>query len=178
MMHQTGSYDYLQGTGFQAVRIPYGSGRLSMLAILPDPGTDLNTFVAGITAESLGNWITQLQISYGTIALPRFTATFGAPLSGALTTLGMGVAFCPNPANFSGIGALTCIADVEHKTVVEVNETGTTAAGATTGTVGITAVQAPQYTMTMNHPFFYAIRDDKTGALVFIGVLQDPNALN
>jgi serpin B len=36
MMHQTGSYPYLQetwhGNRFQAVRIPYGAGRLSMLA--------------------------------------------------------------------------------------------------------------------------------------------------
>jgi serine protease inhibitor len=29
--------------------------------------------------------------------------------------------------------------------------------------------------MSMNHPFFYAIQDDKTGVLLFIGVLMIPN---
>jgi len=29
--------------------------------------------------------------------------------------------------------------------------------------------------MTMDRPFFYAIRDDETGARLFIGALVDPN---
>jgi serine protease inhibitor len=37
-------------------------------------------------------------------------------------------------------------------------ESGTVAAGATT-----------------DHPFFYAIEDDKTGELLFIGVLMNPS---
>ncbi len=176
MMHQSAEFGYFRGNGFQALQLPYGQGRLSMLIVLPDPGTSLNSLVGGITAQSLGSWIGQLRMSYGTVGLPRFTATFGSPLGAALTALGMGVAFCPNPADFSGIGALTCIDDVEHKTVVEVDEAGTTAAGATTGTVGVTVVQVPQYSMTMNRPFFYAVVDGKTGSLLFAGVLQDPNS--
>jgi serine protease inhibitor len=37
------------------------------------------------------------------------------------------------------------------------------------------AIAAPQATMTLNHPFFYAIEDDTTGELLFAGVLQNPN---
>lgn len=40
----------------------------------------------------------------------------------------------------------------------------------------ITAVAAPQFTMTMNRPFFYAVRDDDNGALLFVGVLEDPTS--
>jgi serpin B len=87
----------------------------------------------------------------------------------------MGVAFCQsNAASFPGIAQNACISDVEHKTVVEVDESGTVAAGATTVTVGITAVQAPQWSITMDHPFFYAIEDDKTGELLFVGVMMNP----
>lgn len=60
-----------------------------------------------------------------------------------------------------------------HKTVIEVNEMGTVAAAATG--IGTTAVESPQVVMTMDHPFFYAIRDDKTGELLFIGVLMNPS---
>jgi serpin B len=69
----------------------------------------------------------------------------------------------------------TYIEDVEHKTVVEVDESGTVATGATSVVVGINAVEAPTFSMTMDHPFFYAIRDDQTGVLLFIGTLMNPN---
>jgi serpin B len=57
--------------------------------------------------------------------------------------------------------------------VVEVDETGTVAAAATG--IGDTDAMPQQYTITMDHPFFYAIRDDKTGELLFIGVLMNPS---
>jgi len=182
LMHQTGSYDYLQGTllgiPFQAVRLGYGAGRLNMLIVLPDAGTPLSSFVAGITAEELSGWNAQFQNTSGSIALPRFTSSYGASLPAALTSLGMGIAFCSSSeADFSGIASNPppCIADVEHKTVIEVDESGTVASGATTVTVGTTAVVEPQFTMTMDRPFFYAIQDDKTGELLFVGLLMDPS---
>jgi serpin B len=128
-----------------------------------------------MTVDELNGWIAQLQDSYGSIALPRFTAKYNQSLPAALTSLGMGVAFCPNPqADFSGLGALSCIAQVEHATVVEVDETGTVAAGATTVGVSTTDVQIP-FVMTMDHPFLYVIRDDTTAELLFIGALEDPS---
>jgi len=179
MMHQSGTYPYaegsLAGTHFQIIRIPYGQGRMSMLIVLPDSGANLASFAAGVTAQELSSWTAELKPAYGNLALPRFTTTYGASLPAALTSLGMGVAFCQsNAASFPGIAQNACISDVEHKTVVEVDESGTVAAGATTVTVGITAVQAPQWSITMDHPFFYAIEDDKTGELLFVGVMMNP----
>jgi len=174
MMHRTGSYPYFKGSNFQAIRIHYGEQRMSMLVILPDPSVTLSAFLASITADNLDTWTSQLQSAIGALTLPRFTSTFGAALPAALSALGMGIAFDVNQADFSGIAPLTYLSDVEHKTVVKVDESGTVAAGATTGTIGITAVPAPQFTMTVDHPFFYAIQDDDTGALLFVGTLVDP----
>jgi serpin B len=70
---------------------------------------------------------------------------------------------------------LVCIGDVEHKTVVQVDETGTVAAGATGITVVPTAVPAPLFNVTLDHPFLYAIRDDQTGELLFIGSMLNPS---
>lgn len=175
MMHQSATYGYLQGANFQAVRIPYGAGRLSMLVVMPDPGTTLSGFVAGMTAASVTSWEDQLQSGFGSLSLPRFTSSYGASLVQALTSLGMQDAFCASQqASFPGIG-LTCLGDVEHKTVVDVDETGTVAAGATTVTLQPTAVQAPQFTIMLDHPFVYAIRDDQTGELLFIGTMTNPS---
>jgi serine protease inhibitor len=38
-----------------------------------------------------------------------------------------------------------------------------------------TAVQLPMFTVTLDHPFLYAIRDDKTGELLFIGTMINPS---
>jgi serine protease inhibitor len=174
MMRNAASYGYLQGTNFQALRMPYGQGRLSMLVVLPDASIDLGSFVAGITPATVTGWEAQLQTSYGNVAVPRFTATYGTSLVQPLTVLGMGVAFCSSQqASFPGIGNV-CISDVEHKTVVEVDETGTVAAGSTTVTLTPTAVPAPMFSLSLNHPFFYAIRDDLTGELLFIGTMMNP----
>ena len=174
MMHQSATYGYLQGANFQAVRIPYGQGRMSMLVVMPNAGTSLNSFVASLTPAMLTTWEGQLQTGMGNLSMPKFTATFGASLVQPLTTLGMQAAFCSDPmASFPGIG-LVCIQDVEHKTVVEVDESGTVAAGATTVTIVPTAVEVPLFNLTLDHPFFYAIRDDKTGELLFIGTMMNP----
>ena len=174
MMHQSATYAYLQGANFQALRIPYGQGRMSMLIAMPDAGTSFSSFVAGVTADTMKNWVAQMQSGFGSVGLPRFTTTYGASLVQPLTALGMQAAFCSDPtASFPGIGPV-CISDVEHATVVEVDETGTVAAGATTVTIKPVAVPAPLFTITLDHPFLYAIRDDQTGELLFIGAMLNP----
>jgi serine protease inhibitor len=173
MMHQSATYGYLQGANFQAVRIPYGAGRFSMLAVMPNAGTSFNSFVAGLTPDMLNTWEGQLQTGMGNLSMPKFTATFGASLVQPLTTLGMQAAFCPS-ATFPGLG-MVCIQDVEHKTVVEVDESGTIAAGATTVTVVPTVVAAPLFTLTLDQPFLYVIRDDMTGEMLFIGTMTNPS---
>ena len=164
LMNQTGSFAYaegnLHGVNFQAVRIPYGQGRLSMLVVLPGAGANVTSFVAGITLDDLNGLIAQLNLSTVSSALPRFNASYGSSLTGALTSMGMGVAFGPS-ADFSALAPGFTVNVVEHKTVVEVDETGTVAAAATG--VGTTVGLGQMYTITMDHPFFYAIRDDKTG---------------
>jgi serine protease inhibitor len=48
------------------------------------------------------------------------------------------------------------------------------AAAVTTVEVISTAVQAPQFNLTLDHPFLYAIRDDETSELLSIVTLMDP----
>jgi serpin B len=67
------------------------------------------------------------------------------------------------------------VTSVAHNAWVQVDELGTVAAAATTITVGTTAARQLQFTMNMDHPFLYAIRDDSTGALLFVGTLLDPS---
>jgi serine protease inhibitor len=182
MMHQSSTFAYLRGPDFQMVRLPYGQGRMSMLILLPDPGNSLGTFLDHLTADGLDTSVDQMQVSYGSVALPRFTGQSNSNMRPVLDALGMGIAFnCPEvlatgpSADFSALTSeQVCVTRVAHNAWVEVDEIGTVAAAATTITIGTTSIPQQQFAMTVDHPFLYAIRDDDTGALLFIGTMLDP----
>lgn len=179
MMRETGSFDYVdgirQGTAFQAIRIPYGQGRMSFLVVLPAAGTSLASFVTGLDAATLAGWNAELEPTEVAVGLPRFTASYQASLQTALASLGMGVAFTPQ-ADFSALAPRALVSDVVHATQIEVDESGTVAAAATVVTVTTSVAGPVPQPMVIDHPFLYAIEDDRTGELLFVGVMMNPLA--
>ncbi|HEV8509704.1 MAG TPA: serpin family protein [Gemmatimonadales bacterium] len=63
------------------------------------------------------------------------------------------------------------ITEVKHKTYVDVNEEGTEAAAVTSVGMGITSV--PQ-TIQINRPFLFALRENLSGTILFMGVIRNP----
>jgi serpin B len=175
MMSQSGSYQFYRGRGFQAVRLPYGEKRTAMYVFLPDHSSSLDEFQKRLTAENWHVWMSRFRRMEGSIVLPRFKLEYGKKLNGTLAALGMGIAF-GSRADFSAMCDMpSYISKVIHKTFVEVNEEGTEAAAATVVTMA-KAVMMPQETfrMVVDRPFFCAIRDDRTGALLFMGSIVEP----
>ena len=70
------------------------------------------------------------------------------------------------------------IDQVIHKTFVDVNEAGTEAAAVTAITMVMGSVLAtkppPPFEMICDRPFFFAIRDDQTGVILFMGAIVEP----
>ncbi len=176
MMQQQVTTGYYQGANFQAVKLPYGKeGKLNLYVFLPSAGASLSDFLKTLTPENWSSWMPKFGAALVTLKLPRFKTTYSVALKNPLTTLGMGIAFdSTGKADLSGIAEGAYIQFVQHKTFVEVNEEGTEAAGATGIGIGVTSVPTPA-TMTVDHPFFCAIRDDKTGAILFMGTIVNPN---
>jgi serine protease inhibitor len=179
MMTQSGKYDYYEGRNFQAVSLPYGSGRVSMYVFLPAAGTGINQFLPSLTTANWDVWMKSFSKTQGAIVLPRFKVEYEITLNDALKALGMGVAFDPDRANFSGIfqtAQNAFISKVKHKTFAEVNEEGTEAAAVTSTEIQVTSAVQPRksFTMVVDRPFFFAIRDNKTGSVLFLGSIVDP----
>jgi len=181
MMSQSGKYNYYKGKDFQAVSLPYGTGRMSMYVFLPDKRTTLDQFERDLTVENWENWIKSFRMAPGEVMLPRFKIEYEVDLNDVLKALGMSEAFDAHRANFSGIAQLSqadriYISKVKHKTFAEVNEEGTVAAAATAVEVGVTSLQLPQenFIMKVDRPFFVAIRDNLTGTVLFMGSIADP----
>ena len=92
--------------------------------------------------------------------------------------MGMKLAFDSERADFSRIHSYLYISDVEHKTWAKVDEEGTEAAAATSIGIGVAAVgrvvMMPAFVMIVDHPFFFAITEQESGAVLFAGVVMDP----
>ena len=181
MMSQSGKYNYYKGKDFQAVSLPYGTGRMSMYVFLPDKRTTLDQFERDLTVENWETWIKSFGRAPGEVMLPRFKIEYEVDLNDALKALGLAEAFDPQRANFSGIAQLSqaeriYISKVKHKTFAEVNEEGTVAAAVTAVEAQVTSVQLPQenFIMKVDRPFFVAIRDNLTGVVLFMGSIVDP----
>ena len=177
MMHQTRSFNYTEGTDYQAVELPYGGGELSMVILLPKGG-HFNTFGEKLDATRVQQIIRQMAHREVALTMPRFTYQSSFSLKGALSDLGMGVAFDPASADFSGIDGRRdlFIQDALHKAFVAVDEAGTEAAAATAVIIGLTSVPQRPVEMKVSRPFIFLIRDIPTDSTIFIGRVLNPAA--
>jgi serine protease inhibitor len=178
MMHQSGKFDYLRGDGFQAVALPYGAGELSFYLFLPDEGRSLQAFLKELTAERWAQWLKGFKPMEGDVGLPRFRIEATYPLKEPLQAMGITDAFDPEKADLSGVAPLTdgrlFITKALQKAVVEVDEEGTKAAAATGVVVSVTAYNPNRFTLIANRPFFFVIRHNATGAILFMGIVREP----
>lgn len=178
MMNQSGTYRYLKGESFQAVELPYGSGRLSMYVFLPDDSSSLDDLIQDLTLDNWSSWNAGFKRMKGDIALPRFRFEYQATLNDVLGAMGMGPAF-DSGADFSAMtesGPPVFISEVMHKTFIEVNEEGTEAAAVTWVAMATGMMPRPEehFSMTVDRPFLVAICDQQTGAVLFLGAIRDP----
>ena len=171
MMYRKGAYPHFRGENFEAARLPYGEGRVSMYVFLPNRDSNLNDVITHLNAENWSNWLSQFQETTddSEMILPRFKLEYEARLNDTLTALGMGIAFGTG-ADFSGMGTQLFISEVRHKTIIEVNEEGTEAA-AVTAVVGVKSLP-PAF--RVDRPFFFAIHDDTTQTILFMGIVMEP----
>jgi serine protease inhibitor len=182
MMSQGGEFQYYEDEDFQGIRLPYGNDRLAMYIFLPSRGADFRAFVDGLSAEKWQDWLNRLYMREGEIILPRFKLEYEKNLNDVLKLMGMAVAFDPDKADFSAMYNMSSeervfISEVLQKTFVEVNEEGTEAAAVTAVRMKMTSAvggESQKFRMVVDHPFFCAIRDDRTGAILFTGIIVNP----
>jgi len=175
MMHQSGTFRAYISQDVQAVELPYEGGAYSMVALMPTAGS-LEEFEQSLTAESLQGILNQLDRASVTLSMPKFKFEAAFTLNHALEAMGMPDAFNFRRADFSRMDGTTdlYITSALHKAYVDVNEEGTEAAAATAVIIGLESAVGQSYTITLDHPFLFLIRDNATGTLLFVGRMADP----
>ena len=173
MMYQQLKAPAMQGSGFKAVALPYDGHELSMVFVVPDKGS-FASFEKGLTASLLDDVEAKLKGSMVKLKLPRFEFTKKADLKAVLEAMGIKDAFT-EAADLSGIDGTKklLVTGVFHKAFVKVNEEGTEAAAATGVVAGATSAPPP-FSLTVDRPFLFYVRDHQTGAMLFVGRVLDP----
>jgi len=174
MMNQTASFGYTRGYDYAVLELLYEGKGLAMDVFLPDLQNGLPAFESQLTEEGLRRDWMALEVQKVAVQLPRFSVTWGSDLRGDLAALGMRAAFDPS-ANFSSMSDLPLqISRLAHKALVEVNEQGTEAAAATSGTFLWSSAKPPRV-FCADRPFLFIIRDLKRSTILFMGRLSQPS---
>jgi serpin B len=168
---------YLQNDKAIGFMKPYKDRKYSFVALLPreEGETAFYDFVQNLTGEGLQGLLDNKKYGEVECELPKFTYEYQINLNQILQDMGMSTAF-GSGADFSKMADCAegnlYIADVVHKTYIEVDENGTKAA-AITGVGMTTESVVEKYYVRLDRPFVYMIVDNETELPIFIGTLMD-----
>ena len=176
MMHNVGTYPYVQTADYQAVEIPYEGKRFSLLVLVPREGKTLADVEKRLTAEHLQDIGANIGESLVSLALPKFTVTTDFNASKTLSKMGMPTAFASD-ADFSAITGdhSLYLTGVFQKTYLAVDENGTEAASAAAVVGGAKDANPVAPTrMVVDQPFILMLIEHKSRMIFFMGRINDP----
>lgn len=184
LMRMTQDLPYAEAGGVKVLEMPYVEGDYVMDVILPDARDGLEAVESRLSAAQLATWCEGLSTRRVDVTLPRFRVG-GATvaLRETMSALGMPRAFDRDAADFTGMSnppnaaERLYIANAYHQVFVDVREAGTEAAAATAVVMaarGGMMQRVEPATFTADHPFLWMIRDRATGAVLFMGRVNDP----
>lgn len=179
MMHQFKTdYAYTEADGMMGIRLPYGDGDIAMdVWISSDPTKNIGDLFSSLSSKEKCELFAKLDsastIEINHLALPKFSVDGETvSLNDALSALGMEESFRDGLADFNTVNDTLYVSKICHQAKIEVDESGTTAAAGTTIAVDTMSL-APTYNFVADRPFVYAIRDCKTGAILFLGIMNN-----
>lgn len=162
------------------LRLPYKGEELSFVAVLPAAHDGLAALEEGLSASQLDAWLNTMDEAGDadvSIQLPKLSMRTRIQLDTLLSDLGMASAFDPASADLSGMtdDAALYIERVVHEAHIDLDEEGTTAVAFTLVVTNELSMIVEPRSFVADHPFVFFIRDDITGAILFMGRVADPS---
>ncbi|XP_068135389.1 neuroserpin [Hyperolius riggenbachi] len=185
MMFQKGEFYYGEFTDgsneaggvYQVLEMPYEGDELSLVLMLSRQEVPLATLEPLVKASLIEEWASSLKKQKVEVYLPRFKVEESVDLKEVLTRLGI-VEIFGRQADLSAISdnKELYVDKAVHKSYLEVNEDGAEAA-ATSGMIANSRMAVLSPEIICDHPFFFFIRNRKTGCVVFMGRVMHPETL-
>lgn len=169
---------YLKDSKAQGFIKPYKGGQYSFIALLPNEGISLESYVSSLKGEDFLKLIENRENEGVLVSLPKFKAEYSKELKEPLTK--MGLEDCFGNADFSRmqdpkVNEGLYISSVLHKTFIQVDEQGTKAGAATKVEVQEKGMKVSTKKIVLDRPFLYAIIDNQTNLPIFLGVMNNPS---
>lgn len=174
---------HLKTNRFEAVVLP--CGRVSMIAILPREGLKIRELEGILAAEP--DALNAMKPSLGSVTMPIFTVRTTMRLENALKILGIKDIF----ENLEGVvrqdhrfgpkGSfdvpIAKVTDIGQAIDFTADKHGIHADAETViGAIPAGLLSAPDaFTVDLDRPFVFLVRENATGTLLFAGALMDPN---
>lgn len=178
LMQRESKFRYAEIDSFQMLELPYSGKDMAMIILLPNKGVGLKPLEDQLSTATLKEWMGKLDTCKVHVIVPRFKLTWGTvQLNEALKSMGMADAFDDAKADFSGMDGkphYLYIGAVLHQAFVEVNEEGTDAAAATAVGPRYAGVSNPPPVFRADHPFLFLIQEKRTGSILFMGRVTNP----
>ena len=153
---------------YMMVELPYGNQTFSMIVVLPKEGKTLDDILPNINWSNmyLGGQKVHVQ-------LPKFKieAKYPTEIMKCIKEMDINRIFIPG--SLSGINDELFVSSISQDTFIEVDEAGTEASAVTNmgmaGSAGPGSTPPPTPTIRMDRPFAFAICENTTGAVLFMG---------
>ncbi len=176
MMNQTADVRYYEDETTECVELPYGNGAFGMVVMMPTSAeTPFDDFVNSLDADAYGKIVAGLHECEVQLKLPRFKQECEFKLNDAVRDLGMESIFQEGGLTKINSKGDLVVSEIRQKTFVEVNEEGTEAAAVTVVVTAPTSVgPGGEIYFHADRPFIYLIRERSTGAILFMGRMDNP----
>lgn len=173
-MHMTNSLPYVETDNYQAVRLPYGNKTFCMDVILPSENSSTTDLLRTIKWDDINFQTTKLDVF-----LPVFKSKNKFLMKEVLSEMGFESLFSTLLTN---IASDVLLDQIQQDTYIEIDMEGTKAAAVTTGLLSERFISPDPSEVIpsffANRPFIYAIRDAKTGLILFMGEVVNPEIFN
>ncbi|XP_051512479.1 neuroserpin-like [Myxocyprinus asiaticus] len=189
MMYQQGDFYYGEfsdgtteaGGVYQVLEMLYEGEDMSMMIVLPRQEVPLASLEPIIKAQLLEEWANNVKRQKVEVYLPRFKVEQKIDLRDTLQQLGIKNIFSKD-ADLSAMTAEMAegqdlfIGKAVQKAYLEVTEEGAEGA-AGSGMIALTRTLVLYPQVMADHPFFFIIRNRKTGSILFMGRVMTPEVI-
>ena len=151
-----------------------------MIIALPEDIDGIKDLENNLTYDMFTAWTRDMEPDYVQMYIPKFkiTTTYGSDTTiPAFENLGIYDLFDSDNANLSGMSNdYLRVSDISHDAFVNVDEIGTEAVAITSifGNPLSSDGYLDSVIFRADHPFIFAIWDDETNVILFMGKMSDP----
>lgn len=171
----------MQKLDCDVIELPFSNVHIKMYVFLPRKESGIQKIESKLSRTMIETVEDHLKNEYVDVYIPKFKYEIGFIPKDMLSKVGIKDVFARNKADLSGISGSKdlWLNSVFHYVLAEFDESGNDEMRGVNSTHDVAAKPVssemrPQRVIKCDRPFFFYLRDERTGAVIFIGRVVRP----